>query len=916
MLGLVKKLFKSNNNRQIQKLQKIVDEINSLEKNYSNLSDDGLKSQTDILKSRLKAGESLNDILPNAFAVVREASKRVLGQRHYDVQLMGGIVLHRGEISEMRTGEGKTLVATLPSYLNALEGKGVHIVTVNDYLAKRDSEWMGGIHRFLGLTVGCVLHEMDDEQRKAAYNCDITYGTNSELGFDYLRDNMKYTVESMCQRPFNYAIVDEVDSILIDEARTPLIISGPTDDNSDLYKNVDNVIKRLTDKLCNIDEKERLVSFTEEGNDWIEKEFKKAGLVEQSDDLYDVKYMDLLHYANQSLKAHKLFKNEVDYIVKNGQVYIVDEFTGRIMEGRRFSDGLHQALEAKENVEIQNENQTLASITYQNYFRMYPKLAGMTGTAMTEATEFEFIYGLKTIEIPTNKPIKRKDEQDEIYKNANGKFKAIVNQVENCHKRNQPILIGTVSIEKSEILSEMLNKKHIPHQVLNAKYHEKEAKIVAQAGVPGNVTIATNMAGRGTDIMLGGNAEFLIKDMESQIEDIEERKKQEQFIKEKVKKGKEEAIKAGGLYILGTERHESRRIDNQLRGRTGRQGDVGASKFFLALDDDLLRIFGSDKIASMLGKLGLNEDEAIVHPWISNSVESAQKKIENAHYEMRKNVLKYDDVVNEQRLIIFEQRKDIINAKDVSGELHYLREEKNNELVNRFIPDRSYVDNWNISGLKNEIERTYANCFDLKKYIDENNVDKADILNKVNEYTKDLYIKKEETYGKELIRQIEKRVFLMTIDKYWKDHLYNLDKLRQGINFRAYAQKDPLLEYKREAFGLFEALLYNMNEEYLLRMFHLVINIETINNQENFLNADKPTINNNNIIDNRSELVNAINEKAQMLKNEESEMSHTKVDPKDRDPKDPSTWGKVLRNETCPCGSGKKYKQCCGKVKS
>ena len=567
MLGLVRRIFASSNNKQIQKLQAIVDKINALEKNYLKMSDEGLRAQTDILKARLKAGENLNDILPYAFAVVREASKRVIGQRHFDVQMIGGIVLHRGEIAEMRTGEGKTLVATLPSYLNALEGKGVHVVTVNDYLAKWQSEWMAQIHKFLGLSVGCILHEMDDEERKAAYNCDITYGTNSEFGFDYLRDNMKYSVESMCQRPFNYAIVDEVDSILIDEARTPLIISGPTDDNSDLYRKVDNVIKKIPNDFFNIDEKDRQVSFNEEGNEWIEKEFKNVGLIEPNDKLYDVKYMDLIHHANQALKAHKLFKNEVDYIVKDGQVYIVDEFTGRIMDGRRFSDGLHQALEAKEGVEVQNENQTLASITYQNYFRMYPKLSGMTGTAMTEASEFEFIYGLKTVEIPTNKPVQRKDEEDCIFKNSIGKFKAIADQVEECYKKKQPVLIGTVSIEKSELLSNLLNKKHIPHQVLNAKYHERESKIIAQAGVPGTVTIATNMAGRGTDIMLGGNADFLIKDMYTQIEDPDERKKEEERIRRKVEEGKKEALEAGGLYILGTERHESRRIDNQLEGR-------------------------------------------------------------------------------------------------------------------------------------------------------------------------------------------------------------------------------------------------------------------------------------------------------------------------------------------------------------
>lgn len=913
MLGLVKRVFSSNNRRQIQKMQLIVDKINALEKNYLKMSDEGLRAQTDILKARLKAGENLNDILPYAFAVVREASKRVLGQRHYDVQMIGGIVLHRGEIAEMKTGEGKTLVATLPSYLNALEGKGVHVVTVNDYLAKRDAEWVGGIHRFLGLTVGCILHNMDDAQRKAAYNCDITYGTNSEFGFDYLRDNMKYSLESMCQRPFNYAIVDEVDSILIDEARTPLIISGPTDDNSELYRKINDVVKNIPDGYFNLDEKDRQVSFNEEGNEWLEKELKKAGLIAESDNLYDVKYMDIIHHANQALKAHKLFKNEVDYIVKDGQVYIVDEFTGRIMEGRRFSDGLHQALEAKEGVEVQNENQTLASITYQNYFRMYPKLAGMTGTASTEASEFEFIYGLKTVEIPTNKPIRRLDEDDCVFKNVKGKFKAIANQVEECYKKKQPVLIGTVSIEKSELLSNLLEKKHIPHQVLNAKYHERESKIVAQAGVPGAVTIATNMAGRGTDIMLGGNADFLIKDMYQQVEDPELRKIEEEKIRKKVEEDKKIATEAGGLYILGTERHESRRIDNQLRGRSGRQGDPGQSKFFLSLEDDLLRIFGTDKLGGMLGKLGLEEEEAIVHPWISKSVERAQKKVENAHYEIRKNVLRYDDVVNEQRLIIFEQRMDIIKANDVSEEINYLREEKNREILERYIPEKSHVDNWDLKGLQTEIDRIYGECFDIQEYVDNNNVLAKDVLDKINQYTAELYKKKEELYTAPVMRQIEKRIFLLTIDKYWKDHLYNLDKLRQGINFRAYAQKDPLLEYKREAFELFERLLYNMNEELLIRIFHIVINIDTMNTNEQFL-KEKQDENQNKLQYNRAELINAMNKKTQENNIVKQETMHNKVNPIDRDPNDKSTWGKVKRNDPCPCGSGKKYKHCCGKT--
>jgi len=863
MLFLVRRMFSSDNNKQLQKIRVKVEKINTLEQIYLDMSDAELRSQTEMLKARLKAGEDLDDILPHAFAVVREASKRVLGQRHYDVQMIGGIALHDGKIAEMKTGEGKTLVATLPAYLNALEGNGVHVVTVNDYLAKRDRDWMGKIYEFLGMSVGCILAGMGDTQRKEAYNCDITYGTNSEFGFDYLRDNMKYSLEQMVQRSLNFAIVDEVDSILIDEARTPLIISGPTDSNSVLYKKINDIIKKISDKFCNVDEKDRQVSLTEEGNEWLEKQFKNHELVEKNDSLYDAKYMDLIHHANQALKAHKLFKDEVDYIVKDGQVCIVDEFTGRIMEGRRFSDGLHQALEAKEGVQVQNENQTLASITYQNYFRMYQKLAGMTGTATTEASEFEFIYGLKTIEIPPNKKVQRKDEEDCVFKSANGKFNAITEQVEECYARKQPMLIGTVSIEKSELLSNLLKQKNIPHQILNAKNHEKESKIIAQAGIPGTITIATNMAGRGTDIMLGGNAELLIKSMHEKVIDSEERKRKEDEIRKKVGEDKQKVLETGGLYILGTERHESRRIDNQLRGRSGRQGDPGCSKFFLSMEDDLLRIFGSDKISNMLGKLGLKEDEAITHSLISKSVEKAQKRVENAHYDARKNILKYDDVVNEQRIIIFEQRRDCICANHISEEVKYVMGEKNREILARYIPEKTHIDNWNLDGLHKEIERIYGESFDVKDFVTGGNASRDDILAKIESFALELYSKRDEIYGAEIMRQIEKRVFLITIDGYWKEHLYNLDKLRQGISFRAYAQKDPLLEYRKEAFDLFEKLLYNMNEELLIRLFHIVINVTS---------SDDESL----------------------------------TEPND-------TSDKIARNALCPCGSGKRYKHCCGK---
>ncbi|MDR2527120.1 MAG: preprotein translocase subunit SecA [Rickettsiales bacterium] len=855
MMGLVKRVFKSLNRKRLQQFQKIVSVINSLEPTYLSLSDENLRDQTDILRNRLSKGETLDDILPNAFAIVREAARRTIEQRHFDVQLIGGIVLHRGEIAEMKTGEGKTLVATLPSYLNALEGKGVHVVTVNDYLAKWQSEMMAKIHNFLGLTCGCILHDMDDSQRREAYNCDITYGTNSEFGFDYLRDNMKYSLDQMVQKPFNYAIVDEVDSILIDEARTPLIISGATNDNSTLYEKINSIVRYIPDNLCNIDEKDRQVAFTEEGNEWIDKKLKDSGLVGRNDNMWDIKYMDLIHIVYQALKAHKLFKAEVDYIVRKEQVFIVDEFTGRVMEGRRFSDGLHQALEAKENVRVQNENQTLASITYQNYFRMYPKLSGMTGTAMTEATEFEYIYGLKTIEIPTNRPVVRKDEQDEIYRTQNEKYKAIVRQIEECNKRGQPVLVGTVSVEKSEIVSNLLKTKGIAHQVLNAKYHEKESKIIAQAGQSGSITIATNMAGRGTDIMLGGNLDFTVNE-------IIDREKEEIFkIKKDIENDKNKVVDSGGLYILGTERHESRRIDNQLRGRSGRQGDPGVSKFFLSMEDDLLRIFGGEKLSGMMEKLGLPENEAIIHPWISSSVEKAQKKVENAHYEARKQVLKYDDVVNEQRLIIFEQRMDIIKANDISEEINFIREEKNNNLLLKYIPEKTNKNVWNIKFLNDELTRIYGGNFEIK---DEYSRD--ELLDYIDRKTADLYSYKEKIYTRNLMRQIEKQIYLLTIDKYWKEHLRNLDHLRQGISYRSYAQKDPLLEYKKESFMLFEELLENIREDILIKLFHVVVNVDELQ-----------------LMQQKVVSINSINN------------------------------NKISRNDACPCGSGKKYKHCCGK---
>lgn len=905
---ITKKIFSSANDREVLRLRNIVKKANELEKNYIVMSDDGLKEQTNILKSRLKAGETLDQILPYAFAVVREAGKRTLGIRAFDVQLIGGIVLHQGKIAEMKTGEGKTFVAVFAAYLNALEEKGVHIVTVNDYLAKRDAEWMGQVYRFLGLSVGCVLQNMGDDSRRAAYNCDITYGTNSEFGFDYLRDNMKIFKEELCQREFNFAIVDEVDSILIDEARTPLIISGATNDNSKLYLDVNNIIKNISDELCVVDEKERTVVLTEEGNEWVESKLKNNKIIDENSGLYDLVNVDIVHHVNQALKAHKLFKNEVDYMVKDGQVLLVDEFTGRIMDGRRFSDGLHQALEAKENVKIQNENQTLASITYQNYFRMYPKLSGMTGTAMTESVEFEYIYNLKVVEIPTNLPVRRKDEDDVIYKTELEKYKAIVRQIKECYEKGQPVLVGTVSIEKSEKLSKLLKAEKIPHNVLNAKYHEREAYIVAQAGKPYSITIATNMAGRGTDIKLGGSVDFEeIKNDETLTD--EEKSARINDLTKKLEEDKQKVIDSGGLFILGTERHESRRIDNQLRGRSGRQGDAGVSKFFLSLEDDLMRIFGSDRLASMLTKLGLKDDEAIVHPWISKSLEKAQKKVENIHYEMRKNVLKYDDVVNTQRKVIFEQRKDIMFANSIDPEIRYIINDKNKELLDIYIPNKSHVDEWDMDGLDSELTRIYGFNSNYKEYVKTTlNVSKEEILRQLNKKVNDIFDDKFNEYGEKIVNTMQKHIYLLTIDRFWKDHLYSLDKLRESIGLRAYGQKDPLLEYKKEAYDMFETLLYNINEEIISILSKVKISVE---------DKGMPKIQNNkNIHENRQDFVEAINFMKQQ-KEGVLNSSHETFINRDRvnfDPKDKSTWGRVGRNDLCPCGSGKKYKQCCGKT--
>ncbi len=901
---VAKKIFGSVNDRFIKSMAGEVAKINALELEISALSDDELRGKTVEFKNRVKSGATLDSLLHEAFAVVREAAKRTLNMRHFDVQLIGGMVLHQGKISEMRTGEGKTLVATLPCYLNALAGEGVHVVTPNDYLARRDSAWVGKVHEFLGLSVGCLTNDLNDDERRIAYACDITYATNNELGFDYLRDNMKYSLDSVVQRSKNFAIVDEVDSILIDEARTPLIISGPTDDNSKLYEDINRLIPRLSEKDVQLEEKDRGVFLTEAGIETVEKMLKASGTIEASSSLYDPAHISLVHHVNQALKAHKIFKNEIDYIVKDGTIIIIDEFTGRMQEGRRFADGLHQALEAKEGVKVRNENQTLASITFQNYFRLYKKLAGMTGTALTEATEFEEIYGLKVVEIPTNRVVSRLDEDDEIYKNEKSKYNAIIKSIEEAHAKKQPVLVGTISIEKSEYLSKLLKSHKLPHNVLNAKYHEQEAEIIAQAGVPGAITIATNMAGRGTDIMLGGNPEMMIEKLmiDADPEIFSEIKKQ---VEAKVEEDKKISIAAGGLFVLATERHESRRIDNQLRGRSGRQGDPGKSKFYLSLEDDLMRIFGSEKLQSLLSTFGLKDDEAIIHPWITKTLASAQHKVEMRNYEIRKNLLKYDDVVNQQRKVIFALRNEVIGLKDISSKLKKFASQINQELVEDCIPKNSYSEQWQIDLLEKEIFRIYGAKFDLKAQAAQDGVSEKEILNFIEGNVGEIFSAKETLYGEGVVRQVEKQVFLLTLDSEWKDHLLSLDKLRHGINLRAYAQKDPLIEYKRDAFDLFEEMMLRIEEQVVSRVAHVQINVEQDEKEINLI-AKAP----------KQRMFETRNDPAFIQSEAKPVRSNTTVklniDPQERDPRDPSTWGNVGRNESCPCGSGKKFKQCHG----
>lgn len=881
---ILQKLFGTINDKHLKSFEKTVAQINALEPDFIALSDDQLKKYTPNLRNKLDKGSSLDDILPEAFALVRETAKRLLGMRHYDVQLMGGIALHKGMIAEMKTGEGKTLVETLPAYLNALTGKGVHIVTVNDYLVKRDAEWMEPIYKFLGLSVGRIMSGITDQERHDAYRCDVTYCTNNELGFDYLRDNMKYSLEHLAGRAFNYAIVDEVDSILIDEARTPLIISGPTEDNSDLYYKIDKLIPKLAKEDSEIDEKSRTVNLTDTGTNNVEQMLANEKLIEPESSLYDIENVHVLHHINQSLKAHKLFKKNVDYMVKNKQVLIVDEFTGRIMEGRRFSEGLHQALEAKESVTVQNENQTLASITFQNYFRLYPKLSGMTGTALTEANEFRDIYNLEVVAIPTNNTVTRIDQDDEIYRTNEEKYDAIVNEIENSHKKSQPILVGTVSIEKSEHLATVLKKKGIKHHVLNAKYHEQEAFIIAQAGKPGAVTIATNMAGRGTDIQLGGNPDMLIKELDDS--DPKKLEKETKKIKNQIVKDKQMAIDAGGLLVIGTERHESRRIDNQLRGRSGRMGDPGRTKFYLSLEDDLMRIFASQKISNLLKTLGLKDGESIFHPMISRTIEKAQQKVEVRNYDIRKNLLRFDDVMNDQRKVIYEQRLEIISSDDVHDIVTDMYDHVNSDIIAEFIPEKAFKENWDIEGLKNKLHQVYHNDCGINSLLENDDVSPKKLVEHLNNYVSALLETKRKNFGEKLFLSAEQRILLMTLDQLWKDHLLSLDHLRQGIYLRAYGQRDPLNEYKKEAFTRFSDLLAKLRELYITRLCRMEIDTENQKQSSMLANDFEP-----------------------------KQRLHTgRLDPALTELEEELDFAKVGRNELCPCGSSKKFKHCHGQI--
>ena len=883
MIGsLIKKIVGSKNERELKRIQPLVDEVNQMESKISPLKDDQLLAKTSELKERIHQGESLEAILPEAFAVVREAAKRTLGERHYDVQLIGGIVLHEGKISEMATGEGKTLVATLPAYLNALAGKGVHIVTVNDYLAKRDSEWMGAVYRFLGLSVGVILHELNDRERKEAYGCDITYGTNNEFGFDYLRDNMKFTLEDYVQRDLNYAIVDEVDSILIDEARTPLIISGPAEESTDKYYKINRIIPSLKQGTdYQLEEKSHAAFLTEEGVAHVEK-------LIHVENLYDPRNIETLHHVNQALRAHTLFKRDVDYMVKDGQVIIVDEFTGRLMPGRRWSDGLHQAVEAKENVRIENENQTLATVTFQNYFRMYKKLAGMTGTADTEAAEFRKIYNLDVMVIPTNMPMRRTNYSDVIYKTADEKFRAVVGEIKELNQSGRPVLVGTISIEKSERLSQFLKKQGVPHNVLNAKHHEREAEIIAQAGRAGAVTISTNMAGRGTDILLGGNPKFLAKTMAGEAPTEEAMKEASAKAFAIVQKEKEKVIQLGGLHVLGTERHEARRIDNQLRGRSGRQGDPGSSRFYLSLEDDLLRIFGSERISKIMDRLGIEEDQPIEHGLVTKAIENAQRKVEAHNFEIRKHLLEYDNVMNKQREVIYSQRREVLGSEDLKETVTEMIEEQGEGLVDFYTDEKDHPEDWDLKGLQDAVYQQFSFKWSTPS-LGENGIRRDQITERIIEKAKDVYQKREEEFGAPMLRYLEKVIMLQSIDYYWKDHLLGIDQLKEGIGLRGYAQKDPLIEYQKEAYQMFLDMLDRIKKDTLEKLFTIQVAREQQEAKEIRMERKQ------NFVMSRGETAPSAGGKT-----EEGKGVTVRREGK-----------KVGRNDPCPCGSGKKYKRCC-----
>ncbi|AFV99963.1 preprotein translocase subunit SecA [Gluconobacter oxydans] len=909
---LARALFGSANDRSLKAYQRRVPEINALEPTVQALSDEQLQHKTVEFKERVAKGETLDAMLPEAFAVCREASRRVLGKRHFDVQLIGAMVLHDGRIAEMRTGEGKTLVATLAVYLNALSGKGVHVVTVNDYLARRDAEEMSVLYSFLGLTTGVIIPNLADEERREAYAADITYGTNNEFGFDYLRDNMKYSLADMVQRPFNHAIVDEVDSILIDEARTPLIISGPADDSSDLYRTVDAVVAKLVlePETFDKDEKQRSVTLTEAGSHRIEELLNEAGVLQEGG-LYDIHNVAVVHHVQQSLRAYTLFTRDVDYIVRDGKVIIIDEFTGRMMDGRRYSDGLHQALEAKEHVEIQQENQTLASITFQNYFRLYPKLSGMTGTAMTEADEFAEIYNLTVVEIPTNRQVKRIDTDDEVYLTAGEKFNAVADLIQEVSAKGQPTLVGTTSIEKSEYLSSILTGRGIKHNVLNARHHEKEASIIAQAGAPGAITIATNMAGRGTDIKLGGNIEMLTHAYTDGIEDEAERARITEEIRAAVEANHGAVHESGGLYVIGTERHESRRVDNQLRGRSGRQGDPGNSRFFLSLEDDLIRIFSGDRMGAMMQKMGLKEGEAIVHPWLNKAVEKAQKRVEARNFDMRKNTLKYDDVMNDQRKEVYSQRKEYMSSEDLSGVIAELRLHTIEDLVHAHIPEKSFAEAWDTAGLSKSLIETLNLDLPIAEWAKEDGMDAEGVIERVEAEAQKAQAARTANMGPELMRMIEKQVVLTTFDAVWKEHLHGLDQLRQGIGLRAYGQRDPLNEYKQEAFQMFTAMLDDMR----LRVTQTMCRIQAVSEPPPYPVVD--TSAQHETFEAPPAAPASLEQASQPVMSFAAPQPQFAAQGSVEEP-DAATlqrwYEETPRNALCPCGSGQKFKHCHGRL--